>query len=72
MAKATEAAIQAQLSTDINGPTIRKSIDTALTTTVSYYVTVNSPAYKTKAAWVDTDSTASAATIAAALDAALV
>jgi len=71
MAKKTEAEIQTALGANPNGPIVRKSVDTALTTTVSYYVTANSPSYGRKTAWVDADSTDTAANIATALTAAL-
>ena len=71
MAKKTEATIQAQLGTNPNGPIIRKSVETALATTVSYYVTNNSPTYGKKAVWVDADCTDTAANIATAITAAL-
>jgi len=71
MAKKTEATIQAQLGTGPNAPRIMKSVETALATTVSYYVTVNDPAYGRKATWVDADCTDTAANIASTITGAL-
>jgi len=71
MALVSDATVQATLGAGPNDVTIRKSVTSASSTVKSYFITANDPAYGRKALWVDSDPNQSAATVAAALQAAL-